>query len=116
MMNFDRKLRTRSRLLLALPAAALALSLAACGGAVERPSAEKVADGLQKVLEDQGMGDTLTEPVMLCISEALVDSEVSNETLDAIAKGDQNATTNEKDFALAQETITSAGQDCLTAE
>lgn len=115
-MNFDRKLRTRSRLLLALPAAALALSLAACGGAVERPNAEQVSDGLMKVLEDQGMGDTLSEPIVLCLSEALVDSEVSNETLDAIAKGDTNAQANEKDFSLVQSTITDASADCVTAE
>ena len=83
-MNIDRNLRSRtSRLLLALPIAAVALSLAACSGAVERPSAEKVATGLQQVLEDQGVGDALPEDVMLCLSEALVDSDASNETLAA---------------------------------
>ncbi|MBT2474065.1 hypothetical protein J7E68_05625 [Microbacterium sp. ISL-103] len=112
----DRNLRTPSRILMALPIAALAFSLAACGGAVERPSAEEVSDGLQKVLEDQGMGDTLTEPVILCLSEALVDSEVSNESLDAIAKGDSSAQTDEDEGALVQKTITDAAQDCATAE
>lgn len=112
----DRNLRPASRLLLALPIAAVALSLAACGGPAERPSAEDVSDGLMKVLEDQGMGDTLTEPMVLCLSEALVDSEVSNDTLAAIAKGDQNAQTNQDDFDLVQSTITEAGPDCVTAE
>ncbi len=115
-MNFDRKLRTRSRLLLAIPAAALAFSLTACGGAPERPSAEEVSDGLQKVLEDQGVGDALSEPVVLCLSEALVDSDVSNETLAAIAEGDSEAQTTQDDFDLVQSTISDAGADCITAE
>ncbi|WP_372969736.1 hypothetical protein [Microbacterium sp.] len=113
----DRNLRTPARLLMALPIAALAFSLAACGGAaVDRPSAEEVSDGLQKVLEDQGMGDALTEPVILCLSEALVDSKVSNESLDAIAKGDSSAQTDEDEGALVQKTITDAAADCATAE
>lgn len=112
----DRKLRPASRLLMALPIAAVAFSLAACGGPAERPSAEDVSDGLMQVLEDQGMGDALTEPMVLCLSEALVDSEVSNDTLAAIAKGDAEAQTNQDDFDLVQSTITDAGPDCLTAE
>lgn len=111
----DRKLRPSSRLLLALPIAAVAFSLAACGGPAERPSAEEVSDGLMKVLEDQGAGDALTEPTVLCLSEALVDSEVSNETLAAIAKGEDRQA-NQEDYDLVQSTITDAGPDCITAE
>ncbi|MFJ4223001.1 hypothetical protein [Microbacterium sp. NPDC089695] len=113
----DRNLRPATRILMALPIAALAFSLAACGGAaVERPSAEDVSDGLMKVLEDQGMGDALTEPIIMCLSEALVDSEVSDETLATIAKGDAEAQTSQDDYDLVQSTITDAAMDCASAE
>jgi hypothetical protein len=108
----DRNLRPASRILLALPIAALAFSLAACGGAPARPSAEEVSDGLMKVLEDQGMGDALTEPIVLCLSEALVDSDVSNETLASIAKGEDRQA-NQEDYDLVQTTMTDAGPDCV---
>lgn len=113
----DRTSRTSSRILMALPIAALAFSLAACGGAAaERPSAQQVADGLTSVLEDQGLGDSLSDDVVLCLSEALVDSEVSNESLDAIAKGDENVQTDQKEGALVQKTITEAAPDCAPTE
>ncbi|MER7446718.1 hypothetical protein [Microbacterium sp. NPDC097977] len=113
----DRTQRTSSRILMALPIAALAFSLAACGGAApERPSAQQVADGLTSVLEDQGLRDSLSDDVVLCLSEALVDSEVSNESLDAIAKGDENVKTDQKEGALVQKTINDAAPDCAPTE
>lgn len=112
----DRKLRPTSRLLMTLPIAALAFSLAACAGAAPRPAAEDVADGLQKVLEDQGMGDTLTDPVVLCLSKALVDSKVSDATLNAIAKGDKSVQSDAKEGSLVQEAITGVAADCATAK
>ncbi len=111
----DRNLRTPARLLMALPIAALAFSLAACGGAVERPSAQEVADGLTTVLEEQGLGDSLPDDVTLCLSEALVDSDVSDATLAAIAKGDSEARTDDDEYALVQKTISDAGPDCVAA-
>ena len=114
-MNIDRNLRSRtSRLLLALPVAALAFSLAACSGTVERPTAEKVSTGLKKVLEEQGAGDAVTDEIALCLSEALVDSKVSNETLKAIADGDSEARTNNEDYNLVLTTMQEAGTDCIT--
>jgi len=98
MMNFDRKLRTRSRLLLALPAAALALSLAACGGA-SRPSEAQVADGLTKYFEDAGQSDIFTADAAECFAGHLVDSELSNETLNYLANGeDKQANQSDKDL------------------
>ncbi|MCK2030633.1 MULTISPECIES: hypothetical protein [Microbacterium] len=98
MMNFDRKLRTRSRLLLALPAAALALSLAACGGA-SRPSQADVASGLTQYFESAGQGDIFDEKAADCFAGYLVDSELSNETLNYLANGeDKQANQSDKDL------------------
>lgn len=113
-MNIDRNTRTPARLLMALPIAALALSLAACGGPVERPSAEAVAKGLQKQLESQGMGDALNDKVVLCISEALVESDTSNETLDAIARGDDKALTTQDDYKTAEAAIKDSAVECAS--
>ncbi|KJL23103.1 hypothetical protein RN50_01274 [Microbacterium foliorum] len=94
----DRTSRTSSRILMALPIAALAFSLAACGGAA-RPSADDVADGIQQVYEDQGLGDVVTDDVAQCFAEKLVDSDLSNETLGYIANGeDKQANEKEKDL------------------
>ena len=111
------KLRTRSRLLLALPAAALALSLAACGGvgAAERPSAAKVADGLQQVLEDNGADGALTEPMLLCLSKAMVESDLSDQDLANIAEGKDVQTSTEA-YDLMQKVMTDAAPGCITAE
>lgn len=94
----DHDLRTPARLLLALPIAALAFSLAACGGP-SRPSADDVADGIQKVFEGTAQGDIVTDDVALCYAEALVDSKLSNETLTYIANGeDKQKNQEEKDL------------------
>lgn len=94
----DRTLRTPSRLLLALPIAALAFSLAACGGP-SRPSAADVADGIQQVFEGTAQAEVVTDDVALCYAEALVDSELSNETLTYIANGeDKQKNQEEKDL------------------
>lgn len=111
MMNFDRKLRTRSRLLLALPAAALALSLAACGGA-SRPSEAQVADGLTKYFEEAGQGDIFTADAASCFSGYLVDSDLSNETLNFLANGEDKQA-NQDDYDLLQEILTDNMEECL---
>ncbi|MCK2023923.1 hypothetical protein KZC52_13370 [Microbacterium sp. kSW2-24] len=113
MMNFDRKLRTRSRLLLALPAAALALSLAACGGA-SRPSQADVASGLTQYFEDAGQGDILNEKAADCFAGYLVDSELSNETLNYLANGEDKQA-NQDDYTLVQKVLTDNMEECLAA-
>lgn len=107
----DRKLRTPSRLLMALPIAALAFSLAACSGAT-RPSSDDVASGLQQVFEDQGQAELVTDEVASCLADALVDSELSNETLTYIANGEDKQK-DETDKALTTQIISDNVQDCL---
>lgn len=115
-MNVDRNLRTRtSRLLLALPVAAVALSLAACSAPVERPSSDKVADGIQQIFEDGGLGDSFTEAQITCIADMLVDSDVSDQDLANIADG-KDVQTSAEAAKLVEEEMTVAAQECLTAE
>lgn len=106
----DRNLRPASRLLMALPIAALAFSLAACGGAA-RPSADDVAEGLVQVFEEQGMGDIVTDEVADCFAEKLVDSDLSNETLTYIANGEDKQA-NEEDKDLTTKIIADNLEEC----
>jgi len=106
----DRNLRTPSRILTALPIAALAFSLAACGG-TSRPAVEDVADGIQKVYEEQGLGDVVTDDVATCFADALVDSDLSNETLTYIANGEDKQS-SEEDKALTTQILTDNLEKC----
>lgn len=106
----DRNLRTPSRILMALPIAALAFSLAACGGS-SRPAVDDVADGIQKVYEDQGMGDAVPDDVATCFAEALVDSDLSDETLTYIANGEDKQS-SEEDKALTTQILTDNLEKC----
>ncbi|WP_407359888.1 hypothetical protein [Microbacterium sp. LBN7] len=107
----DRNLRTPSRLLLALPIAALAFSLAACGGP-SRPSEADVAKGLAEFFDSQGMGDQIDADAAECLAEYLVDSELSNETLTFLANGEDKQK-NEADKALTTQIISDNVQECI---
>ncbi|MBO0979743.1 hypothetical protein [Microbacterium sp. SD291] len=90
--------RTPSRLLLALPIAALAFSLAACGGAA-RPTADQVADGLTQFFDEQGMGDQIDADAAACLADHLVDSDLSDETLRYLADGeDKQSSVEDRDL------------------
>lgn len=114
-MNIDRNLRTRTRLLLAVPIAAVALSLAACSGAAERPSADKLATGINKILDDGGLGDQFTDEQVDCIADALVDSKISDQDLANLADGKDVQTSQEAKTLVTQE-MSEATATCLTAE
>jgi hypothetical protein len=108
-MNIDRNLRTPARMLLAVPVAALALSLAACS--VSRPSVDQVSDGLTKFFESQGQGDVFSEDAADCFAGYLVDSDLSNETLDYIAQGKDQASSTE-DATLTQKILQDNYDEC----
>ncbi|MGN8027495.1 hypothetical protein [Microbacterium sp. 22242] len=111
-MNIDRNPRTRtSRLLMAVPAVVLAIGLAACSGGAARPSADKVADGVYKVLASSGV----TKPMAKCFAEKLVDSKLSDETLNYIASG-QDKQKNEADKALTTKVLEDNKTECLAAK
>ena len=117
-MNSDRKLRTR--LLTAVPIAALALSLAACGGsAAERPSTSELSEGITTILEDTGgytIGDgedaQITTAQVDCISDELIASDIPDQDLANLAEGKDEQTSQET-FELVQTTMTAAVQTCV---
>lgn len=108
-----RNTRARTRFLLALPIAAIALSLAACSGAGERPSVDKLSEGLHTVLQDSGQGDLLTLEQIDCISEKFLASPLSDQDLANIADGKDLQTSQEaKDLVTA--TMSQAAGECST--
>ncbi|WP_336500110.1 hypothetical protein [Microbacterium paraoxydans] len=100
------------RLLAIVPAAALAFSLAACAGE-SRPSVDDVADGIQKVFEGTPQEEAMTDDAATCLAEALVDSDLSDETLGYIADGEDKQR-DEADKALTTQIIQDNLQDCVT--
>ncbi|MDR2998352.1 MAG: hypothetical protein LBU78_09555 [Microbacterium sp.] len=109
-MNSDRILRTRtSRLLLALPAAVIAFSLAACS-APARPSVDELSSGIQKIAG----GSTLTDAITDCIAKELIDSKISDGDLANIASGKDAVSKDGAD--LVKKELADAGTKCATAE
>jgi len=105
---------------LAVPAA-LALTLSACGGdgGSSRPSADTIASSLEggdaAKLLDIDKGD-ISDSAANCLAKKLHDSDLSNATLNALVKGDEdyNASDSEEDklksvFTDAMSCMTDAG-------
>lgn len=122
-MNIDRNLRTRTRLLLAVPIAAAAFSLAACSGAAERPSAADLAAGITTIFDDgaeagdipQETRDLFDEEAVNCIADYLLDSEISDKDLANLADG-KDVQTSQEANQLVQSTMSQASMECITAE
>jgi len=113
-MNIDRNLR--SRILMTLPIAVVAISLAACaggpgggsGGSSDRPSAEELSTGITTILEDSGQGDLLTADQVDCIAGEFLESEVSDQDLKNMAGGEDLQTSEE-----AKQLVTTTMQDAV---
>ncbi|WP_417508940.1 hypothetical protein [Microbacterium sp.] len=109
-------LRTRTRLLLALPIAAAAISLAACSGVGAtggdaRPTADELSSGIATILEDAGQGDVLTADQLDCVAGEFLDSKVSDKDLQSLANGKDEQTSEEaKD--LVSQTMSEAAMTC----
>ncbi len=104
-----------SRLLLALPIAALAFGLSGCGssaGASGRPSAEDISTGLQKIVEEQGISDALNSDIIDCLSEKIAESDISDSDLRTIAQGEDAAISTDTQTALT-DIMTSAATECV---
>ena len=114
-MNIDRNPRTRTRLLMALPIVAVAFSLAACSGTVERPSVDEVSSGFAEILGATGQSDVFTDEVIDCMAAELVDSEISDADLRNIADGKDEQTSQEAK-ELVSTTTAAAVQTCYTGE
>lgn len=109
--HMNSNLATRTRVLLALPIAAVAFSLAACSGGSERPSTGELSDGISTILEDAGQGGILTDDQLECVAEAFLDSDVSDQDLANLAAGKDEQTTEEAK-TLVTETMSEAGAAC----
>ena len=110
----NRNLRPRTRLLLALPIAAVAFfSLAACSGGTSRPSVDELSTGIGQIFEDGGQGGVFTDEQLDCVAQEFLDSEVSDEDLNNLAKG-QDLQTSEDAKALVTETLLEASTTCVT--
>ena len=105
---------SKRNLFLVLPVAA-ALFLSACGGSVERPSAEAVADGLTKVLEAELGEDLFTPEQITCIAEGLEASEMSDKALAAIPEGDADAKVSTDEQKQVTEIMAAVTTECMTA-
>lgn len=103
--------RPAARLAALVPAVALALSLAACGGPA-RPSSDEVAEGIQKVFAGTSQEQAMTDEAASCLADALVDSELSDETLTYIANGEDKQK-DEADKALTTQIITDNLNECV---
>lgn len=67
--------------------AALALT-SACGGGDERPTKAEIKTAITS--EDSVFGTAIPEKSADCVAEALVKSDVSDKTLDAIVESDED--------------------------
>ena len=105
---------SKRNLFLVLPVAA-ALSLSACGGPAERPSAAAVADGLTKVLEAELGEDLFTPEQITCMAEGLEASEMSDKALAAIAEGDADAKVSTDEQKQVTEIMAAVTTECMTA-
>ena len=92
----------------AVSTAVLVGSLAACGGS-DRPSQEELSDALTS--EDSPLGTSgLPDDVADCMAGVFVDSDLSDETLQAIVDGDDGYEGSDED----RETLTSLQEDITT--
>lgn len=77
-----------------------------------RPDAEDVAMGLGEVLSATGF-DSYTEEQLICFGDALVASEMSDESLQSLAAG-QDALASADDATILTESLTAAVPVCMT--
>lgn len=106
---------SKRTLFLALPIAA-AMVLSACGGgsSADRPSAEELSEVFTSGAEELG-GVELPQEQADCIAEALVDSDVSDETLRAMADLNEDYDASQDEQDLLMEAVTDAATECVTA-
>lgn len=98
--------------LLAVTAAVSVLAVtAACGGA-GRPS----ADELSAAFTSEDAVVPVPEEYADCVAEALVDSDVSDDTLNAIVEQDEDYEGSEDEADTVLEAFTDAQQDCISTE
>lgn len=94
---------------------ALGLTLTSCSGSdsgdAGRPSAQEVADVLSS---DEGFDELdISDEQLTCVSEAYVDSDLSDEALQALIDGDDEYVPSEEDETVLSELILGAAGECF---
>ncbi|MBD8608059.1 hypothetical protein IFT73_14470 [Aeromicrobium sp. CFBP 8757] len=88
--------------------AALTLT-SACGGGGDRPSADDVAAQLKK-----SAGSAITDKQADCAAKAIVDSDLSDEAVKAVAENDTDYKPSDEDTKAQGDAATEIGK-CITA-
>lgn len=98
----------------AVAAAVVVLTAAGCGGG-GRPSADEISKAYQKGTDVSGQEFKLPKAQADCVAKALVDSDVSDEGLQAIADLDTKYKASKKDTA-AIKAVSDDVAKCVTAK
>ncbi|KAB2805486.1 hypothetical protein ACIRN4_14930 [Pimelobacter simplex] len=96
------------KLKLAATAAALAVTLTACGGG-GRPSQDDVAGAIKDQVG--GSSSALSDKVIDCIAKKVVDSDLSDKTLNKLVDNDKGSSDELSDVT---EVITKATTSCAS--
>ncbi|GMA31024.1 hypothetical protein [Litorihabitans aurantiacus] len=105
---------SKRTLFLALPIAA-AMVLSACGGgAAERPSADELSSVFTEGAEELGLdGVEIPQEAADCLAEALVNSDVSDEALRAMADRDEDYDLSDEDETVLTESLQGSAMECM---
>lgn len=86
--------------------------LGACGGDSGRPSVDEVSQGIR----DADSTGSLTPEISDCIAEQFVNSSASDETLRALAEGDESYQPPAEEEEQLTEILLAAATECATTE
>lgn len=89
------------------------LSLSACGGGgADRPTADELSKVLQS--SDNALGTAVPKEAADCVSKAFVDSDLSDEALNAIVEGDEDFDGSKEDEEAIKGIVSSDLTKCIT--
>lgn len=95
-----------------LAATSILAVTAACGGGGDRPSADEVSEALQK---NEVAGSEVPKESADCVAEAFVESDLSDEALQAIVDGEEDYDASSEDEKAVADVSEKVGK-CLTSE
>ena len=99
---------------LAAAAAVVVLTLSACGGGGGRPSVSEIEDAITD--SDNPAGEafaSLEDDQVTCVAEALEESELSDEALQALVDGDEDYEGSDEDEEALMNIATDEVTECV---
>lgn len=98
-----------------IASAFLVVTLAtACGGDGGRPSVDDISGAMEDNAGDI-LGDMPEDSIDFdCLAEAYHDSDISDDTLQAMVDGDEDYDPSDKDTELLTQVATDEGVDCIS--